>query len=179
MTIFFRPTRKFLLFMEENHKRDTVIDAGAGECFLTVKLRQVGINCIPVDPLPHGPLSSLVEKMFMHQCAPVRERPFCIVAARPDHSGWVTEIPRYMHRDSVLLYVWLKKNLEHDLDGLSRILLFQGAGKDGECVWEVPKQKAPKDHEETWHEFGAVMGTGLGSGGLRQFSAAALGRLGR
>lgn len=142
----FHPTERFLDYVEHNYSDCLLVDAGCGEGWLSFKLRGRHLRCLAIDPLPSSLTNVL--PMKIHNCNLIREKPTVIIAARPDHGGWVGEIPRYMHADSVLLYVGLRKNVKVDLWELKRKVVLRNAGQDGEWVWLLRKQNARSEHED-------------------------------
>ena len=129
---------KFLDWLQKYSNGQPVIELGAGMLDFSKALHQKGIPVIAVEPRARVGLygmhilPTLADKV-------ARSMDGLFIAARPDHSGWVTEIPELISGKSSFLYVGLEKNLEDDFPSseFNHDLVYSDAGEDGENVWEV------------------------------------------
>ena len=97
MTHFY-PTPEFLAAVEEHRQGRPVIDVGAGEGELTRALMQRKVPVVAVDIFPRfQPTIPLP----IHRVGLARNLPALLVVARPDHGGWVREIPGFIHRSTL------------------------------------------------------------------------------
>lgn len=99
-----------------------VIDVGAGEMHLAKALKDAGAFVLAIEPnftleRRHvGDVQSVA--MYAHELPLIRSHAALLIVARPDHGGWVNELPGYMHPESEMLYIGKRVNIEWDLDGL-------------------------------------------------------------
>ena len=129
----------------------SVFEAGCGETFPNAAVYEEHdvphFGCdIRYDPFSALELANRVLPVEVHRCWLVRATATLIVVCRPDHSGWVRNIAAYMHQQSVLLYVGLRRNVEIDLPGVTcEWVGGLGVGEDGEVMWRVRSQPVWQD----------------------------------
>ena len=143
VVVFFEPTDDFLDWLVEYVGDQFVIEVGAGKCEFTRAMHKLGIKAMAIEPRACSevlkqcgnfllPLSVQQAGIFLSDKLSI------VIAARPDHSGWFAEVPELIHEDSELLYIGLEKKLDIDIpDWCVTEKMFEGAGRDGECVWRV------------------------------------------
>ncbi len=118
---FFEPTDTYLAWLKKYADGRPVVELGCGDGYFTFRMRELGIKAMGIDPFKEA--EYLDPTSFMPICASrchmLTEHPCLLIAARPDHSGWVTNVPFQMHKDAELLYIGLQRNVENDLHSLS------------------------------------------------------------
>lgn len=136
-TVFFKPTSAFIKFIKKERYRWTrIVDVGAGTGHLGSVLSKHGleIQCIDV----------ISRYSYEHEVALVSGIAFpygpqdTVITARPCGDGWAREAIISAHESHATpLYVGLKEDVDVDMGQLKKRLLLDGAGEDGECVWEI------------------------------------------
>jgi len=137
----FRPKDKFVEWLKDYSQDQRVVELGAGALSFSAILHKEGLPVIAVEPradLTQGLNPFHVMPMLAQQAVQVLPGELYI-AARPDHSGWVSDTIYYMSEGSRFLYVGLEKNLECDLpeDEFNRELVYEEAGEEGEKAWKI------------------------------------------
>lgn len=60
--------------------------------------------------------------------------------ARPCHGEWIQQtFDRALSRGSRVFYAGLPRNYDDDLDGCEREIIMDGAGEEGEELWEIKR----------------------------------------
>ncbi len=95
-----------------------------------------------VEPRPNPEVLKECSSFLMP--VPVDRVPFVqtpgivVVVARPDHSGWFSELADMISPESELIYIGLEKNFDLDIPEHFRTdELYRDAGVDGEVVLRV------------------------------------------
>ena len=118
---FFEPTDTYLAWLKKYAEGRPVVELGCGDGYFTFRMRELGIKAMGIDPFKDT--EYLDHTSFMpicaSQCGIVKDNACLLISARPDHSGWVTNVPYQMHKDAELLYIGLPRNVENDLWTLS------------------------------------------------------------
>ena len=135
----FHPTTQFLDWWAEYVADRFVIEVGAGCCHFTKSMHTHGIKALAIEPRANSDVRmecALFLLPWSVQQAPILQAtPAVVVVARPDHSGWVSEVPDLIHPESEFIYIGLPKNFNIDIDTLDYSILYQGiVGEDGEQV---------------------------------------------
>jgi len=118
---FFQPTLKYLGWLAKYAGERPVVELGCGDGYFTYAMRWYGIKALGIDPYKdpeYLDFSSFLQQRAS-ECPIVKNTPALLIAARPDHSGWVTNVPYYMNSASELLYIGKRHNVSSDLDGIT------------------------------------------------------------
>jgi hypothetical protein len=116
---FFEPTAQYIMWIKKYAAGRPVVELGCGDGYFTSKMREACVKAMGIDPYKEGEFLDHTSFMPVRasQCRIVTDHPCLLIAARPDHSGWVTNVPFQMHEDSELLYIGLPENVDNDLVG--------------------------------------------------------------
>jgi hypothetical protein len=137
----FEPYPQFCDWFADYAGERVTIEVGAGQCVFSKALVKRGVKLVAVEPRPneevHRECVNFLLPMPAQRVSLLREPDKLIVVARPDHSGWVSDLTYMIHPDSELIYIGLDKNLEIDLPRSKLEELYTGAGEDGEVVFRV------------------------------------------
>ena len=119
---FITPTTKLAKWISSLARDLPIIEVGTGTGKLLHLLAKVHSKVIGCDPyfMPMEHYSGFMP-LPADQVKFIRNMPSLIVATRPDHSGWVGEIPDYMNDDSKLLYIGLSDNIDRDFPNLCKL----------------------------------------------------------
>ena len=158
--IFFNPTDAFIDWLISYAKGRIIIDLGSGEGYLIHLLNQRKVNCIGIEP--YGALITENKASYSEYNFPTpsniigitaqlflkdKKNNCLLVCARPDHSGWVSEVIK--EATDEILYIGLKKNVTTDLgDSLFKILRTPEL-KEEIVLSITPTMKSTKPEKET------------------------------
>ena len=131
--IFFQPTKKFIDWA--NNLNLTIVDCGAGMGHLSKCLD----NVICIDMIPREGRDPCVLDMDALEFEHFGEK--CVaLLARPCHGDWVQQVFRKaLDKGSRVFYAGLPRNYDDDLDGCEREIIMDGAGEEGEELWEIKR----------------------------------------
>ena len=117
---FFEPTDAYLDWLKKYADGRPVVELGCGDGYLTFRMREIGIKAMGIDPFNEAEYLDCTSFMPIgaSQCGIVINHACLLIAARPDHSGWVTNVPFQMHQHAELLYIGLPRNVDNDLVGM-------------------------------------------------------------
>lgn len=119
---FVKPTIKLARWISNIAGNRLIVEVGCGNGELLHKLAKVHNKVLGCDP--HSSLKKYYSgfmPLYADQLSIIKRQESLIVAARPDHSGWVSEIPTYMYSDSQLLYLGLENNIKIDWPNIDDI----------------------------------------------------------
>lgn len=135
----FHPTIQFLDWWTEYVAGRFVIEVGAGCCHFTKAMHKRGIKALAIEPRANDEVrmecASFLLPTSVQRATLLQEIPAVVVAARPDHSGWISEVPFLINPESEFIYIGLPKNFDIDLgiDVACEVLGYE-AGEDYEQV---------------------------------------------
>lgn len=120
--VFFKPNNKFIKWLTNYAKNRLIFEAGCGtDPYLLKKLtnKTPAIGCDPHYNYQHRTTGLQVIPMEINDCKPIIEKiqtktNILFITARPNHSGWLTDIPKLMKPGDEWLYIGLKRNIEND-----------------------------------------------------------------
>lgn len=139
-TRHFRATPEFLQWWKDYVGDKPVFEVGAGCCDFTIQMHHLGIRAAAIEPRANDEVRDRCANFLfpadVYDAQVILQVPSIVVAARPDHSGWVGDVPDLIHKDSKFIYIGLEKNIQIDLDR-DYHTLYTGAGEDGEVVIHV------------------------------------------
>ncbi len=155
---FFRPTKRFVDWVVERAAGRLIVDCGAGQGFLTKKLRDAGADVLALDVNEREKTFTEVVEVdclqfdFPRSCLPI--------IARPSHGPWIWRVVEHALQDwgsaraEAVLYVGKSSNVDRDLDFEGHCYdikqLGKNCGKDGEGVWEIRSSYAGREKLEEW-----------------------------
>jgi len=138
---FFSPTQDFLDWWVDYIGDSFVIEAGSGTGKFLESMRDLGIHVLGFEPNASGEvLAKFYNALIPHPIQGsgiVRDNKAIVVAARPNHSGWVNMIPDIIHPESEFIYIGFRDNF--GVDGIEGTILYENAGNDGEVVVKVKR----------------------------------------
>ena len=146
-TTHFEHTRHFLYWFRGHVAGRFTIEVGAGQCEFSKALIQLGVKVMAVEPRPAPEVSaecfSFLLPLPVERVRIVRNPGIVVVVARPDHSGWFSDLADMVSPESELIYIGLEKNLDLDIPEHFRTdELYREAGLDGEVVLRVRSSDA-------------------------------------
>ena len=141
-TQHFYPTEAFLEWWVVYVNDRLVFEMGAGMCKFTRHMHQYGIKALAIEPRATDEVRlagySFLLPLSVQRARVLQDTPGLAVAARPDHSEWIFELPNILHRDTEFVYIGLEDNFARDLEeNWVTKILFMNAGNDGEHVLKV------------------------------------------
>jgi hypothetical protein len=140
-TTHFEPLTPFLEWWAEYVNGRIVYDCGAGCCGFTKAMHERGLKALAIEPRANYSVrqecASFLYPTSIYKCKLLSTTPGVVVTARPDHSGWIRDIPSLIHPDSEYIYIGLQDNFNIDLYDWDYEVLYQGAGEDDEWVLKI------------------------------------------
>ena len=138
----FEPLDSFLVWFVDHLDGRFTIEIGAGQCEFSKALVQLGVKVMAVEPRPNLEVlkecSSFLVPVSVDRVPFVQNPGIVVVVARPDHSGWFSELADMISPESELIYIGLEKNFDLDIPEHFRTdELYRDAGVDGEVVLRV------------------------------------------
>lgn len=142
VTRHFYATPLFLKFWKGYVKKRFVFEVGAGCCDFAKEMHKKRIKCLAIEPRANDEVllecSSFLLPKTIYDASMLKTTAGVVVAARPDHSGWIHDVPDFIHPDSEFVYIGLEKNFEIDLlDEWKTEVLYENAGQDGEICLTI------------------------------------------
>jgi len=143
----FEPTDAFLDWFVDHVAGRFTIEVGAGQCKFSKALIHRGVKVMAVEPRPTPEVSKECSNFLLplqvSRAHLVRSPGIVVVVARPDHSGWFSELVHMVSPESELIYIGLEKNFDLDIPEHFYIdELYREAGLDGEVVMRVRRPDA-------------------------------------
>jgi len=136
---FFLPRQEFLDWWVDYVGDSFVIEAGSGTGKFLEYMRDLKIRVLGFEPNASiEVLAKFYNALIPHPIqgsSIARDNKAIVVAARPNHSGWVNMIPDIIHPESEFIYIGFRDNFE--VDGIEGTILYENAGDDGEVVVKV------------------------------------------
>ena len=147
MVTHFEPTDDFLGWFADHVAERFTIEVGAGQCKFSKALIQLGAKVLAVEPRPAPEVlkecSNFLLSLPIERVRIVRNPGIVVVVARPDHSGWFSDLADMVSPESELIYIGLEKNFDLDIPEHFRTdELYREAGLDGEVVLRVRRSDA-------------------------------------
>lgn len=136
-TDMFIPDPEFIKKLSEDFKEKCgIVEIGAGRGLFTKAMRDKGLKAVAIDPNCRATYETDVMQMDAMDF-PYPENSL-VIAARPDHSGWVeTAFQRALERNCKIMYVSKLENLYIDFDEDDfEIEIYAGnVGEEKEIAW--------------------------------------------
>jgi SAM-dependent methyltransferase len=144
--IFFRPNKKFMLWLKKYAKGRLILDVGCGEGYFLHLLNKAKIKAIGIEPydpvIPdpsraHPTPTNVIPVLAQGSPLITAGKNNLIIIARPCHSNFCYETIKAKHPSSEVLYIGKKENIELDLEDLLYTKIFESAGDENEVVLSI------------------------------------------
>jgi hypothetical protein len=144
--IFFKPTKKFMVWLKKYAYNRLIIDVGCGEgyflhCLNKAKMKAIGIEpyntFIPDPSRTHPTPINILPVLAQGSPLITLKHNNLIIIARPCHNNFCYETILAKHPSSEVLYIGKKENIDLDLGDLSYTKVFEHAGDEDEVVLSV------------------------------------------
>lgn len=146
--IFFKPTEKFMDWLQTYAGDRFIVDVGCGEGLLLSEMKKRKMYCLGIDPyetfIPdpertHEIPEELIIRSIGERSPLIQKDNTLILIARPCHDGFASRVIKARNKKNEVLYIGLLENLEKDLDEDVEFekLNVKSTGADSEIVLSI------------------------------------------